>query len=203
MGWRSFRYAVLLAVLALHALLLTALMLWRGSLRIAPPGRPLETAVLRPNRTPDRVIPPPFQTAPAPTNLKIDEPTIIFLPPSVGESGFPAVDWAAEARRAADSAAKNEISPAPKARGSVRPGNADWFPSSKYHAGDEVGLGNGDTAVFITDHCYQISPRFPVILDALHTAMKLHTFCKGGAKEPNGDLFKDLDAYKKLHPENK
>jgi hypothetical protein len=201
MGWRTFRYAVLLAVLALHVFLLTALMLWRGSLRVAPPGQPLETTVLRPNRTRDHVIPPPFQTAPAPT--KIDEPTIIFLPPSVGEGGFPAVNWAAEARRAADSAAKNEISPAPKARESVPRGNADWFPSSKYHAGDEVGLSNGDTAIFITDHCYQISPMIPVVTDALHTALKLHTFCKGGSKEPNGELFKDLDAYKKLHPESK
>jgi hypothetical protein len=202
MGWRSSRYAVLLAVLALHALLMTALMMWRGSIRMQLPGPPLRIAFLPPATRQDKIIPPPLQTAPTPAVSKVAEPTIILLPPRAEDSGFPAVNWAAEARRAADSAARNAIVPPSKTPPSAPSGNADWFPAPKYRAGDEVGLGNGDTAVFINDHCYQIAPMIPPIVDALHNGMGLHTYCKGGAKDPNGDLFKDTQAYKRLHPTN-
>jgi hypothetical protein len=199
-GWRTSKYAVLLAVLALHALLLTALMMWRGSIRMQRPGRPLEIAFLPQNPRHEKIILPPLPAASAPANPKIDEPTIILLP-RTGEDGFPAVNWAEEAHRAADSAAKNDTSPPAKAQQLAPSGTADWFPSSKYHAGDEVGLGNGDTAIFINDHCYQVAPMIPAIVDALHNGMGVHTFCKGGAKDANGDLFKDTLSYKKLHPE--
>jgi hypothetical protein len=202
MGWRSTRYAAFLAVLTLHALLLTTLMMWRGSIRVAPSGRPLEIAFVPVNETRDQVIPPPLQAPRTRSNTKIDEPTITFLPPQTAEAGgFPEVNWASEAHRAADSAAKDAMSPPPKPLDAAPPGSADWFPPSKYHAGDEVGLGNGDTAVFINDHCYQVAPMIPAVVDALHNGMGLHTFCKGGPKDANGDLFKDTEAYKKLHPE--
>jgi hypothetical protein len=199
-GWRTSKYAVLLAVLALHALLLTALMMWRGSIRTERPGRPLEIAFLPQRPRQEKIILPRLPAALAPANPKIDEPTLMLLPPRPGEDGFPAINWAAEARRAADSAAKSDTSPPAKTQQSAPAGTADWFPSSKYRAGDEVGLGNGDTAIFINDHCYQVAPMIPAIVDALHNGMGLHTFCKGGAKDPNGDLFKDTQAYKKLHP---
>jgi hypothetical protein len=198
---RSSRYAVLLAVFALHALLLTALIMWRGNIRMASAGRPLEIAILSPKAPQDRRLPLPLQTPQAPSSPQIDAPTILLLPPLTGEGGFPSVNWAAEARRAADSAAKNAISPPSKTPQSAPSGSADWFPPSKYHAGDEVGLGNGDTAVFINDRCYQIAPMIPAIVDALHNGMGLHTYCKGGAKDPNGDLFKDTEAYKRIHRE--
>jgi hypothetical protein len=201
MGWRSSRYAVLLAVLALHAMLLAALMMWRERIRMASPGPPLEIAFLPPNAKPEKIVPLPLQTPQPQSSPKIDEPAIIFLPPQTSEGEFPLVNWAAEARRAADSAAKSAISPPSKTPESAPAGRADWFPPSKYHAGDEVGLGNGDTAVFINDQCYQISPMIPSIVDALHNGMGVHTYCKGGAKEPNGDLFKDTESYKRLHPE--
>jgi hypothetical protein len=59
--------------------------------------------------------------------------------------------------------------------------------------------GNGETMVFITDHCFQVTSVFRSAPNALNTGVGLQTYCIRDSKEPNGDLFKDLDAYKKLH----
>jgi hypothetical protein len=202
MGWRFSRYAALLAVLALHALLLLALMMWRGGIRIAAPGRPLEIAFLSPNTSRDKITPPPLQTSPDPRSKPtIDAPTIIMLPPQAGEAGLPPVNWAAEARQAAESAAKSAVAPAPKPLGSMPSAGSEWFPAPKHHAGEMVPGANGDVMVFTNENCYQVIPVIPPVVDATHNGMGLQTYCLGGSKEPRGDLFKDLEAYKKLHPE--
>jgi hypothetical protein len=203
MGWRRSRYAVLLAVTALHALLLAVLVLRREGIRLASPGKPLEISFLAPNRTHDKVALPPLQTSrQSRAEPKIDVPTIVLLPPQSNEPGLPSVNWAAEATRAAESAARNAISAQPKTFGSTPPGSSDWFPLPKHHAGDEEPVGGGDTAVYINENCYQIAPVIPPIIDALHNGMGVQTYCKDGrSKEPRGDLFKDLEAYKKLHPD--
>ena len=201
MGWRSSRYATLAAVLAVHALLLIALLLWRGDIRMTSPGPPLEISFVPRNANPEKFVPPPLPSAPARSKPKIDEPTIILLPRQTGESELPSVDWTAEAGRAAEAAAKRAAAAGPTPSDSPSSGGANWFQPPKYKAGDEVGLSNGDTAVFINERCYQIAPRIPPIVDASHNGMGLHTYCKGGPKDPNGDLFKDTAAYKKLHPQ--
>ena len=200
MGWRFSRHSVLLAVLAVHALLLIALMRWRGDIRIFSPGPPLQIAFLPPSSKPERVIPLPLPNPQARSAPTINEPTIILLPQQPADNGLPSIDWAAEASRVAESAGKRDGGAPPKPLDSPPAGSTDWFPPPKYKAGDEVGLGNGDTAIFINERCYQVAPRIPAIVDASHNGMGLQTYCKGGPKDPNGDLFKDTDAYKRLHP---
>lgn len=202
MGWRLSRYAVLLAVLALHALLLIGLMLWRGGIRISAAGKPLEIAFLPPNTDREKIALPPLQipSEPRPT-AAIGAPTIIMVPPQSGEGGLPQVNWAAEASRAVESAAKRAIATAPDASGSKPSSGPEWFPAPKHHAGEMVPTGNGDTMIFVNENCYQVIPMIPPIVNATHNGMGLQTYCLRGPKEPQGDLFKDLKAYKKLHPE--
>lgn len=57
MGWRSSRGVALVAVLAVHVLLLTALLRWRGDIRVAPPGPPLEISFVPPNSRPEKIVP--------------------------------------------------------------------------------------------------------------------------------------------------
>jgi hypothetical protein len=201
MGWRSSRYGVLLAVMALHALLLTALMVWRGGVRVAASGRPLEIAFLPPNKSLDKITPPPLQVSPQLRPGPLDARTIVLLPPPTSETGTPQVNWAQEASRAAETAAKNILSPAPRPPGSLPSGESDWFAGPRHHAGELMPAENGDTMVFVNENCYQVIPRIAPIVNATHNGMGLQTYCLQGSKEPRGDLFKDLQAYKNLHPD--
>ena len=55
--------------------------------------------------------------------------------------------------------------------------------------------------VYVSENCYQLSKEITYIENATNTGAKIQTYCNKRSKEPRGDLFKDLPAYKKLHPD--
>ena len=50
--------------------------------------------------------------------------------------------------------------------------------------------------------CYQMSKSITSITNATNTGVNLQTYCTRHSKVPRGDLFDQLPAYKKLHPDN-
>lgn len=69
---------------------------------------------------------------------------------------------------------------------------------SPHYAGEEYTDSTGSHLVWISDSCYIISdPPLPGIPRGLNFS---RTNCVDYAKPP-GELFKDLPAYKKYHPE--
>jgi hypothetical protein len=112
------------------------------------------------------------------------------------------VDWDQEARRAArDSAARADTPTARSSTVSPESAASDWFPAPKFHKGDQVPTSGGDTMIFVSDHCYQIAPAIRTAPNASNNGMGLPTYCFSGSRQVRGDLFKDLVAYKKLHPD--
>jgi hypothetical protein len=190
----------MLAVLALHAALLGAILKWRGGIIVAKPGRPLEVSFLPAKPPRDRLEhAPPQGLRDTPPRPPLDLPTP--LPRSAGEAdGGPWVNWEEEAHRAADAHA-NESSMQTPNYDSPPSAGSSWFPPPAHHAGDEIHLGGGETMVFTSSRCYQIVKAIPMITNGINNGLGSPTYCIPSAKEPRGDLFKDLRAYKKLHPE--
>jgi hypothetical protein len=56
--------------------------------------------------------------------------------------------------------------------------------------------------VFISDSCYQVSKSITDITNATNTGVGTQTYCNQKSRLPRGDLFDQLPAYKKLHPDH-
>lgn len=55
--------------------------------------------------------------------------------------------------------------------------------------------------VFVSDNCYQLSNEVTHITNATNTGVAIQTYCNRPSKKARGDLFKQLPAYKKYHPD--
>jgi hypothetical protein len=113
------------------------------------------------------------------------------------------IDWADEAKRAASALtskdAKSTSTPAPSASG-MSDANS-WFPPPAHRAGDQY-TENGERIVWISDKCYQVSGSSLLTVPEMFSKTMLpKTICPRNSRKPRGDLFKDLPAYKKYHPE--
>lgn len=112
-----------------------------------------------------------------------------------------AIDWVAEARRAAAGVmgAHNvrkfgEIPKADSGQGPPRSPPA-------HQAGEQYRGEYGEWIVWVSDRCYIISDTPTLGLpEVLARSIPTRTVCQGDS-EPRGDLFKDLPAYKKYHPQ--
>jgi hypothetical protein len=69
-----------------------------------------------------------------------------------------------------------------------------------HHAGEQHMLDTGEWIVFISDNCYQISSAIPTVPIALGNGIGQSTFCLDNSSTPRGDLFDQLPAYKRYHP---
>jgi hypothetical protein len=125
-------------------------------------------------------------------------PPPVSLPSFAGTPGN-AVDWAAEAGRAADAATSG-----PKARAFGPHAHTETQPAerqrdSPHFAGEEYTDQTGSHIVWTSDRCYLASdPALPGIPKGLN-------FSRFGCvdySKPPGELFKDLPAYKKNHGQN-
>ena len=111
------------------------------------------------------------------------------------------IDWAAEARRAAAgvTGAHNvrEFGRTPGA-GS---GHAPQRSSPAHAAGEQYRTADGAWIVWVSDRCYIVSEVPPLGLpQVLARSIPARRVCQGDS-EPRGDLFKDLPAYRKYHPQ--
>jgi hypothetical protein len=118
--------------------------------------------------------------------------------PSEEDHGI--TDWSTQGQEAAAA-----ILNAPKKREFVNPATVApaQRPSGsqlKHRAGDQERDAWGNKAVWVNDHCYVVSEAPPLgTPDVFARMAPTRTVCVDSGAE--GQLFKDLAAYKKNHPQ--
>ena len=125
-------------------------------------------------------------------------------PPPLSVESRPeaSIDWPAEAERAASGVSSSRST---RSFGEF-PQAPDWLrsvPSSdKHHAGEQYRLGTGESVVWVSDRCFIVSEPPPLGMpDVFARSLGTHTSCLAPPGPPEGELFKGLPAYKKLHPQ--
>jgi hypothetical protein len=200
--WGRSRYLALLVVLAVHVALLTGLIIAakaRFLTTLAAP--PIELLILPQNAAP--TVPPPpdrrKKVAATPLTPPPDALTLV-TPNSNSEVAGPPIDWSQEAHNAAASIARsatalNDTIPAP-------PSNSPFAAPPAHHKDEQIPTTDGRWIVYVSNDCYQVSKSMTSITNATNNGMGLQTYCRRHSKKPRGDLFDQLPAYKKLHPDN-
>jgi hypothetical protein len=112
------------------------------------------------------------------------------------------IDWLAEAGRAAEA-----VTTAPPTRSFGRmPRAPSWLGSSRsapaHRAGDQYRLETGESIVWVSDRCYIVSELAPLGMpDVFARSRVTRTVCQGPPGPGTGELFRDLPAYKRYHPQ--
>jgi hypothetical protein len=139
------------------------------------------------------------ETAPIePLALPPIPPPDIQLP----DDAHTSIDWLAEARRAAGVATA-----APRTRSfGQMPKAPSWLGPSRsspaHRAGEQYRLETGESVVWVSDRCYIVSEPPPLGMpDVLARSLGTRTVCQALPGPREGELFKDLPAYKKYHPQ--
>jgi len=118
----------------------------------------------------------------------------------VGTFGVP-IDWADQAHAVADTIAANTDAREGHLAPDLTTPQKSIFPEAPaHHAGEQHRLDTGEWIVFISDNCYQISSAIPAVPTALDNGIGQSTFCLDNSNTPRGDLFDQLPAYKRYHP---
>ncbi len=112
------------------------------------------------------------------------------------------IDWFAEAGRAAEAAI---AAPHTRSFGKI-PQAPSWLGSSHsaptHQAGEQYRLETGESIVWVSDRCYIVSEPPPLGMpDVFARSLGTRTVCQAPAGPPPGELFRDLPAYKKYHPQ--
>jgi hypothetical protein len=202
--WGRARYVSLLAVLALHVALITGLIIAAKTRFLATPtAAPIELLILPQNIAPT-VPPPPALSDPrkkvAATPLAPPPDALdLVTPNSPSEVAGPPIDWSEEAHKAAASLARS--TPAPNDMKAAPPSNSPFALPPAHHKGEQIPTADGQWMVFVTDDCYQLSKSITSITNATNNGMSLQIYCNRRSNKPRGDLFDQLPAYKKLHPD--
>jgi hypothetical protein len=196
-GWGHSRYVTLMAVIAVHAALVAALMMYSGTQnRSLSIEQPVELLFLPPADVP-KIRPENFR----PKRLLGD--TTISITPPVFDSASPSpssdasatdgngagVDWKAEARRALQAYEIRNRTPPTRNSLSNSPAEENWWPQGRRRAGTPFKTASGDWIVWINSNCYQVatSESSAYTLGALLPA----TVCELGETQP---------VQKKQHP---
>ena len=133
----------------------------------------------------------------SPAQLPSAPPPRVSLPSRAGAS----IDWTAEAERVARAAI---TVPRTRSFGEM-PEAPDWVrstPSSpKHYAGEQYRLATGESIVWVSDRCFIVSEAAPLgTPDVFARSLITRTVCPPPPGPREGELFKDLAAYKKYHP---
>ncbi len=136
-------------------------------------------------------------SAAAPVEPPTTPPAVISVPIEADT----AIDWVAEARRAAAAVTGThrvrEFGRIPKADS----GRAPRRSSPAHEAGEQYRTEDGTWIVWVSDRCYIVSEVPPLGLPPiLARSIPARTVCQRDS-EPRSDLFKDLPAYQKHHPQ--
>jgi hypothetical protein len=198
------RYSVLLLVLALHLAAITLLIAFsKQRLRFSAPTSAIELLLLPPRSSAaakvltEPTVPeslPKIYPNPGPVNAL----TLVPQAGKSGESSGAAIDWAAEAQSVAAQIVANSVTADPAHGDEPRPPKSIFPGPPAHHAGDEITMPSGERAVFVSDDCYQVAASQPA--NASNTGMVNPTYCTGRSKTPRGDLFDQLPAYQRFHP---
>jgi hypothetical protein len=203
--WRPSRYRVLLVVLAFHVIAIAFLIASSKTLRLLLPAAtfievaPLPPAAAQRVRTDTSPSPPMELTRVTPS---VDAILSLSpeLVPALGTFGVP-IDWDDQAHAVADTIVANtDARESPLAPDLTAPQKSIFPEPPAHHAGEQHKLDTGEWIVFISDNCYQISSAIPTAPGALDNGIGQSTFCLDGSSTPRGDLFDQLSAYKRQHP---
>jgi len=116
--------------------------------------------------------------------------------PQVGNIA-PHIDWAKQAQAVAAEIANSGSAPVT----TTPPRNSPFAPPPAHHSGEEFMTATGDHAVFINEHCYQVSKTFAEPPNAISNGMGTQTYCIGPTNQARGDLFEQLPAYNRFNPD--
>lgn len=199
------RFIVICIVLALHFAIATILIV-SSRTRLAPSrARPIALIYLPSSVAPQK--PPPTPVQPKKENRVARSEAVTMSPPlqqnlSVitppeNANSVPPIDWARQAQSVASERAIGGS--APSASDSLQ--KSPFSPPPAHHAGEEFVTGAGDRAVFINEHCYQVSKTIADVSNGISNGMGTQTYCVRPSNKARGDLFDQLPAYKKLHPD--
>ena len=191
---------VFVTVLMVHVSFIAVAMRTRYS---QPPVRDVvSTWIVLPTAPfPKTSNPQPLTHAPAsminPIPIELPNTESVPIPPT--DAGR-AIDWTAEAERAA---AALSNAPKPREFGSFPRADSQEkpvHPTPAHHAGEQYRDPYGNTVVWVSDRCYVVSERAALGMPGvLAQSRPTHTVCVD-PRGPEGELFKDLPAYKKYHP---
>ena len=203
--WGRSRYAALLGVLALHVAVLTGLIIAaKTRIQAMPTATPIALLVLPQNAAP--IAPPPptlsdrrKKVSPIPVPPPPDAPTVTTPNSTPGIAG-PFIDWSQEAHDVAANIARS--APAPEETRPPILRNSPFAAPPPHYRGEQIPTADGRWMVFVSEDCYQLSKEITHITNATNTGVKIQTYCNRRSKEPRGDLFNQLPAYKKYHPDN-
>jgi hypothetical protein len=203
--WTRSRYVALLAVLALHVAVLTVLVIAaKTRILTTPAAAPIELLILPQKPTP--TIPPPptlpdrRKQVPATPVAPPPDALTVVTPDSTSDVAGPPIDWSQEAHNAAARIAKD--APALNDRNPALQSNSPFAAPPAHHKGEQIPTADGRWIVYVSDDCYQVSKSMTSITNATNNGMGLQTYCNRRSNKPRGDLFEQLPAYKKLHPDN-
>ncbi len=195
------RLVVLAAVISLHASVFILLVNLRTPSR-AHRYENVSLLWLPPHKRPEVPVRPPPPRVIQAIVLNVP-PTSSFSAPSAAAAepdSQPLIDWAQEAVREAGVLASNAITPPSSGGTPSQPAPGPFQPPPAHHAGESYRNEVGETIVWISDKCYQVSGTLLTVPDVMAHAMLPRTICPRASNKPRGDLFKDLPAYRKLHP---
>jgi hypothetical protein len=204
--WGRSRYIAILIVSAIHLSVVTALIIAAKSLHLGAPVPqaidllvlPTNTAARKPEPLPAtenrsiRAMSVPLQPSSA---ITVDQSAV-----AADRADAPGIDWAQEARNVAAGLAK-EASPGRNDEPAASLPSPFALPPP-HHKGEQIPTADGRWIVFVSDDCYQVSKDITAITNATNTGIALQTYCTRRSKTPRGDLFDQLPAYKKYHPDN-
>lgn len=202
--WKRSRYASWAAVVTLHIAVLTALFL-APKTRIATPTMASVEFLTLPRSvrrqepiSPPSLVTPDLQIRPQPPSPMTPSDAIAEIPAADGNDPREAIDWAQAAHDAAARFAE---------RGNSEPSAAEptaispFRQAAPHHKGEQIPTAEGRSMVFVSENCYQFSKEITYIENKSNTGQKIQTYCNRRSKTPRGDLFEQLPAYKRLHPD--
>lgn len=200
--WERSRYVALLVVLALHAAVLTGLVIaaWTR-IPTTPTAAPIELLIL-PQKTSAPVSPRP----PVSNRRRKIVATSQALPAGIrtgitpnSDPGVigPPIDWFQEAHNVAERIAKDAL---PLNGTNPSSSHSVFAAPAPHYKGEQVLTADGRWTVYVSENCYQLSKDLTYIENKTNTGVKIQTYCNKRSNEPRGDLFNQLPAYKKYHP---
>ena len=195
--WSLQRSAALIAVVVLHAGLLTLLVTLRTPTRRPPAPGFISTFISLP--PPSAVLPQRERLQSTPELAPVPPvETLIETPPQIAPPSRPdaSIDWNEQAQRSASAVAEprayRQFSHTPKTDAVTGRGPA-------HQAGEQYRLASGEWVVWVSERCYIVSGVPPIGLpDVLARSIPTTTVCRDNSPPP-GELFKDLPAYQRYN----
>jgi hypothetical protein len=200
--WGGSRYLAIAIVAVLHVSVLIALITAAKTRILSTPGA-LELLLLPRNAVPEVPSSPSAiagRSKKAPPAATPSSSAITIDPPAAGDTAGVPIDWGQEIRNVAAGMAKRGSAELPEEPASSPP--SPFAAPSPHHKGEQIPTSDGRWIVFVSDNCFQVSKSITAITNATNNGMSLQTYCTSRSKTPRGDLFEQLPAYKKLHPDN-